>query len=223
MMLLDALALPAPGAAPPTRVRGPAGVIEIAWTLPKGDLRGLALVAHPHPLFGGALSNKVTYMLAAQAARRGLAALRFNFRGVGASEGVHGAGLSETDDAEALARALQAAAPGRPLFLLGFSFGAFIQLRVAERLPVAGVLTVAPPLRKYLDLPLPQRPQAPWWWLHSRDDEIVAYADTAALMQAYRPPPEACVVDGAGHFFHGKLEWVQQTVDAFLSSCLPSD
>lgn len=220
MMLLDALSLPTAGTPLPTRVRGPAGVIEIAWSLPKAAPRGVALVTHPHPLFGGALGNKVTYMLATQAARHGLAALRFNFRGVGASEGVHGGGLTETDDAEALARALQAAAPGRPLVLMGFSFGAFIQLRVAERLPIAGVLTVAPPMRKYLDLPPPRRPQAPWCWLHSRDDEVVDYADTAAVMQDYQPPPDARTVDGAGHFFHGKLGLVQETVDAFLSPLL---
>jgi uncharacterized protein len=218
MMTLDALTLPTPGAPSPTRLRTTRGVVEIAWTLPKTPPCGLALVAHPHPLFGGALSNKVTYTLASQLARGGYAALRFNFRGVGASEGVHDAGIGETDDAEALARALQALAPRRPLLLLGFSFGAFIQLRVAERLPVAGVLTVAPPMRKYLDLPLPGRPAAPWWWMHSRDDEVVDYAETAETMETYNPRPEARIVDGAGHFFHGKLDLVQQTVDAFLSA-----
>lgn len=223
MMPLDALVLPSPGAPPPTRLRAPLGAIEVAWTLPKAAPLGLALVTHPHPLFGGALSNKVTYALAAQAARRGYAALRFNFRGVGASEGVHDAGLGETDDAEALARALQATSPSLPLVLMGFSFGAFIQLRVAERLDVAGVLTVAPPMRKYLDLPLPARPNAPWWWLHSRDDDVVDYATTAEVMGTYTPVPEARVLDGAGHFFHGKLDVIQQTVDAFLDAVGPAD
>lgn len=223
MMLLEALDLPAPGDVLPTRLRAPVGVVEIAWTLPKTAPRGLALVAHPHPLFGGALSNKVTYTLATQAARRGLVALRFNFRGVGASEGTHGGGVAETEDAEALARALQAAAPTLPLFLLGFSFGAFIQLRVAERLSVDGVLTVAPPMGKYLDLPLPQRPRAPWTWLHSRDDEVVDFADTAAVMETYVPPPDGRWVDGAGHFFHGKLAEVQAAVDALVMPLLKEE
>lgn len=203
---------PETGRGGPDEVQGPAGRIELAWTLPSGPTRGLALVTHPHPLHGGALSNKVAYTLASAAAAQGYLALRFNFRGVGRSEGRHDHGIGETDDAVLLAQALQRLAPDQPLLLLGFSFGAFIQLRVAERVACAGVLTVAPPLGRYLDLPAPARPSAAWWVLHSRDDTVVDFAETERLLADYRPTPRLVAVDGAGHFFHGRLDEVRDAV-----------
>lgn len=211
------LRLPPPGTrAAADTVEGPAGTLELAWSVPAQPLRGLALVAHPHPLYGGALSNKVTYTLANTAAQCGYAALRFNFRGVGGSAGRHDEGRGEADDAVALADALQRLAPGLPLTLLGFSFGGFVLLHAACRLIPEGVLTIAPPLTKYVSLPPPPRPAGRWWLVHSRDDEVVRFAETREAALNYQPPPHLIEMDGAGHFFHGQLSAIQAVVRQFL-------
>ena len=126
----------------PQRLSAEHGVIEVAWSLPTSAPRGWMVVGHPHPLFGGAMSNKVTYMLAAAAAEAGWLALRFNFRGVGGSAGQHDGGRAETADYLAVASALRTHLPNLPSVYSGFSFGGFVALRAAEQAPPDGVLTV---------------------------------------------------------------------------------
>ncbi len=214
---VDELRFAAPGQTLAQRVRGPAGALEVALSQPRELLRGLVLVAHPHPLFGGTMDNKVTHTLARAAATAGYAALRFNFRGVGASEGAHDEGRGETDDALHLAGLLHALAPELPLHFAGFSFGGFILLRAAAQWPDADVLTVAPPLRKYVTLPPPPRPAGRWWVLHGTADEVVDFAETRDALAGYQPPPRLIPVSGVGHFFHGELSVVQRTVAEFLA------
>ena len=107
---------------------GAAGAIETLVSVPPGPVTGIAVVCHPHPLHGGALSNKVTWMLASCALKAGLVAARFNFRGVGRSAGAHDEGRGETDDTLTVVDWLRGQAPGAPLLLAGFSFGAFVSL-----------------------------------------------------------------------------------------------
>lgn len=156
------------------------------------------------------MSNKVAYTLAATAVKEGFCALRFNFRGVGRSEGLHDEGRGETDDTVLLAQALRAELPkGLPLVLAGFSFGSFVALKAAARVQPAALMSVAPPFGKYFGgEPAPQHPQCPWRVLHSLDDEVVDYASTQAELARYTPAPELVTVDGAGHFFHGRLHEV---------------
>lgn len=216
---MDRIDLPAPGENAPLLVRGPAGRIEALLGAPRTPSAnpGFALVCHPHPLFGGAMSNKVAYTLAASAQKAGLYALRFNFRGVGRSEGLHDEGRGETDDAVFLAEWLGAQLPGARCVLAGFSFGAFVSLQAAARLRPAAQVSIAPPFGKYFgNAPPPPRPPCPWLVVHGIDDEVVSYEETRRTLERYAPPPELVTMDGVGHFFHGRTAELGQTVTAFL-------
>lgn len=218
------LTLPAAGDNLTQLAAGPAGMIETLLSAPKAALRGGCIVCHPHPLYGGAMSNKVVYTLASTAVKAGLLTLRFNFRGVGQSSGPHDEGLGETDDAVWLAQRLRALLPGdAPLVMAGFSFGAFVALKAAPRVDAAALMSVAPPFSAtraiYADGDgAPPHPGCPWSVIHSRDDDTVAYEDTARVLAAYDPAPLLTTVDGAGHFFHGRLQEVNTAFAALLES-----
>jgi uncharacterized protein len=195
---------------------GPAGAIETLVAMPAAAPQGIAVICHPHPLHGGALSNKVTYQLASCALKAGFAAARFNFRGVGRSEGLHDEGRGETEDALAVVAFLRGQLPGAPLLLAGFSFGAFVSLKAAARAQPALQVSIAPPFKYFEAEPLPPRPDAPWLVVHGRDDDVVDYAATKAVLERYQPPPEMVTLDGVGHFFHGRLRDLEHAVSGFL-------
>lgn len=213
--------MPAPGTADTLLLDGQAGAIEALVAMPEAPPAGIAVVCHPHPLHGGALTNKVTYTLAACALKAGLATARFNFRGVGRSAGRHDEGRGETEDTLAVAAWLRARVPG-PLLLAGFSFGAFVSLKAAARAHPALQVSVAPPFRYFEREPLPPRPDAPWLVVHGTDDEVVDYAGTRAVLDRYDPPPELATLDGVGHFFHGRLRDLEAVVSAFIHRQWPS-
>lgn len=218
--------LPAPGAARELLIPGAAGAIETLIAAPRESPRGgFSVICHPHPLYGGAMSNKVTYTLASIALKAGLYALRFNFRGVGRSEGAHDQGRGETDDVLQLVRWMRARLGAEaPLLLAGFSFGGFVSLRAAQAAQPRLQISIAPPFggrEAYIALPPPPRPDCPWLVVHSRDDELVPYEDTRAALARYQPPPQLATLDGAGHFFHGRLGDLQQIADAFVDEHWP--
>ena len=188
----------------PTRrllVEGPAGNIECAVDEPKdAPVRGLALVAHPHPLFGGTLDNKVAQTLARAFVELGYVAWRPNFRGVGASEGVHDEGRGEVDD---LASVLRHSGVQRPV-LAGFSFGAAVQTKLARRLiaeghPPARMVLVGLAVRYLEASPAP----ADTILIHGEQDSTVPLADVLAWARPQDLP--VVVVPGADHFFHRRL------------------
>ena len=201
---------------------GAAGPIETLVAMPSVPPRGIAVVCHPHPLHGGALSNKVTYTLASCALKAGFVAARFNFRGVGKSAGRHDEGRGETDDTLAVVDWLRAQLPEAPLLLAGFSFGAYVSLKAAAHARPALQVSIAPPFRYFASEPLPPRPPSPWLVVHGRDDEVVAYADTKAVLDGYDPLPELVTLDGVGHFFHGRLGDLEAAVSAFIQRHGPS-
>ncbi|HEX4896023.1 MAG TPA: alpha/beta fold hydrolase [Solimonas sp.] len=215
--------LPEPGQSRDLMIRGPAGLIEATLARPRAERAPpvLAIVCHPHPLFGGAMSNKVTWALASCAQKAGATALRFNFRGVGRSQGRHDEGRGETDDVVWLADWYRQQVPGAGLLLLGFSFGSWVAQHAAARLQPAALVSIAPPLAKYFEAhPPPPPPECPWLVMHSRDDEVVEYGPTKALLDASPRPPQLVTVDGAGHFFHGRLGDIEQAVLPFLEQQL---
>lgn len=219
--------LPPPGATRELLIPGAAGAIETLLAAPRETpRRGFAVICHPHPLYGGAMSNKVTYALASVALKAGLYALRFNFRGVGKSEGRHDEGRGETEDTLLLVDWMrQRLGADAPLLLAGFSFGAFISLRAAAQARPRLQISIAPPFdgrEVYVRAPPPARPDCPWLVVHSRDDELVDYEDTAAALQRYVPPPELATLDGAGHFFHGRLAELQQIGGEFIERHWPA-
>ena len=192
------------------RIPVPAGKLEAVIDDPETERRGLLLVAHPHPLHGGSLGNKVVTTLAKAANEAGWVSVRPNFRGVGMSDGVFDAGVGETDDLLAVARFVEASYPGLPWVLAGFSFGAFVQHRLRQRLDARRLILVAPAVTLYTFDPVPA-------------DTVVIYGDADELI-----PPAAIqlwaeqqhltqkVIPQAGHFFHGKLAQLKQ---AFMEAC----
>ena len=210
------MTLPAPGRAETVLLSGAAGHIETLLAMPETPPKHFAVICHPHPLHGGALSNKVVYALAAAALKSGLAAARFNFRGVGKSQGVHDHGRGETADTLTVIDWLRERLPGGQLLLAGFSFGAFVSLKAAARAKPVLQVSIAPPFKYFDSEPPPPRPSAPWLVVHGRDDDVVDYAETRQALLRYAPPPELVTLDGVGHFFHGRLQDLQDEVRAFI-------
>jgi len=193
-------------------IAGPAGAIECAIDAPLGTPRGLALICHPHPQHGGTLDNKVAQTLARAAVALGWRSVRFNFRGVGASQGQWDEGVGEIDDALAVLAALRA--PGEALLLAGFSFGAYVATQAAARLP-----DDAKPRRLVLVGPSTQKQQLPpvpadTVVIHGEQDEVVPLASTLAWARPLALP--VIVFPGVGHFFHGQLGLLKQTLLAQL-------
>jgi alpha/beta superfamily hydrolase len=192
------------------RIPVPAGKLETVIDDPEGERRGLLLVAHPHPLHGGTLDNKVVTTLARAANEAGWVSVRPNFRGVGMSDGSYDNGIGETDDLLAVARFVEASYPNLPWALAGFSFGAFVQHRLRQQLNARRLILVAPAVTMYEFDPVPA-------------DSVMIFGDADELippsaMQSWAEQQQLAVkvVPGAGHFFHGKLKELKQ---AFLEAC----
>lgn len=199
---------PADGGEARGAVAGPAGELETLAEVPAGGARTAAVICHPHPQHGGTLDNKVVFTLARAAREAGLAAVRFNFRGVGASAGAYDEGRGELDDCRAAIEWTQRHIPGVPV-LAGFSFGAGIALRAAATGPARGLATAALPVRYFDKLP---QPDCPWLAIHGDADEIADCDEAINRLKALEPPPEIEILAGAGHFFHGRLSDLRAAV-----------
>jgi alpha/beta superfamily hydrolase len=197
-----------PGSAHST-VAGPAGLIECIVDTPLAAPRGLAVLCHPHPLHGGTMTNKVVHTLARAFVQLGYTSVRFNFRGVGASQGSWGEGLGEIDDALAVVAAQRTG--GQALVLGGFSFGGYVASQVAARLAATGeraerVVLVAPAVQTFAVAAVP----ADSLVIHGESDEVVPLA---ALLAWARPQAlPVTVLPGAGHFFHGSVTVLKRIV-----------
>jgi uncharacterized protein len=183
-------------------VSGPAGRIECAVDDPSGPPLGVALIAHPHPLFGGSLDNKVVQTLARAFVELGYEAWRPNFRGVGQTEGVHDEGRGELEDLAAIVAHLK---PGR-LALAGFSFGAGVQVLLAERVKAEKLVVVGVAVTRFQLPPVPKGTLV----VHGELDETVPLA---AVLDWARPQDlPVVVVPGGEHFFHRKLNVLRDIV-----------
>ena len=196
-------------------LRGAAGVIEVLRDLPSEPSRGVAVIAHPHPLFGGTMDNKVVQTLARAFVASGWAAVRFNFRGVGATEGTHDEGRGEADDYLAVVAEL---APRGPLAVAGFSFGAFVALQalavLSAQREVGSVTLVGPSVERVPPGPLPEAVLERTLVVHGEADDTVALG---AVMDWARPQSlPVTVVPGGGHFFHGQLPLLKNLVARHL-------
>jgi uncharacterized protein len=183
-------------------VPGPAGRIECAVDQPEGQARGVALIAHPHPLYGGTLDNKVVQTLARAFLELGYETWRPNFRGVGQTEGMHDEGRGELDDLYAVLQSL----PGEKRVLAGFSFGAALQAQLAQRAAPERLVLVGVAVNR---LKAPEVP-ADTLVIHGENDETVPLA---AVLDWARPQELPVVlVPGADHFFHRKLQVLRTVV-----------
>lgn len=190
--------------------RDDGGVIETLVETPAGAARGLALIAHPHPLHGGSLDNKVTAMLARAALACGLIAVRPNFRGVGQSTGTFDHGIGESEDLRVVAKAIGRRQPGLPWSLLGFSFGAYVQHRLAARIEAEHLILVGPAVTLYPFGP----PPVPTTIVHGEADELIPLVQVEAYARQHGIP--LIILPTAGHFFHGQLIQLRETVRNLL-------
>ena len=200
-------------------LQGPAGQIEVLRDAPAADVpaRGTAVIAHPHPLFGGTMDNKVVQTLARAFVQCGWQAVRFNFRGVGATEGVHDAGRGETEDFLAVVQ--QCAAEG-PLALAGFSFGSFVMSQTLAALwparQIDKLVFVGAAASRFQVATIPAELHERTQVIHGEHDDTVPLA---AVMDWARPQVlPVTVVPGGSHFFHGQLPLLRSLVVRHLSA-----
>lgn len=192
-------------------VDGPAGRIEVVITDPGDERRGYALVAHPHSLHGGTLDNKVVQTLAKAFHALGFAAVRFNFRGVGKSDGVFDDGRGELDDLLAVERFAKGRFGAIEKVLAGFSFGSFVAASAAEQLDPQYLVLIAPAVGRF---PL-GTVQKDTLVIHGEEDDVVPLSDVFDWARPQHIP--VVVFPGTGHFFHGVLIELQKLVSKFCS------
>lgn len=199
-------------------IEGPAGALEaLLWTAPEPNPPRVAVVCHPHPLFGGTMHNKVVYQAAKTIQRRGIPVLRFNFRGAGLSQGAHDKGRGEMDDVRAALDYLAGQFPGRPVLLGGFSFGAWVGLRVgAEGSRVTELIGLGLPLNDS-DCSFLLSCIKPTLLVQGANDEFGSRARLESLFAAMPGPKRLAVIEGADHFFQGKLDRVSAAIQSWLN------
>ncbi|MDZ7922316.1 alpha/beta hydrolase [Rhodoferax sp.] len=195
---------------------GPTGGLEALLDVPpeEGVPRGTAVIAHPHPLFGGTMENKVVQTLARAFVLSGWRAVRFNFRGVGASEGVYDEGRGELQD---LLAVVAHSAPDGALALAGFSFGAFVTSHAVATLAArdpAAVVLVGTAASRFAVAPIAPELHERTLVLHGEADDTVPLADAMAWARPQTLP--VTVVPGGGHFFHGQLPLLRSLVARHL-------
>lgn len=190
-------------------IRGAAGNIETDINDPGAARHGIALIAHPNPVQGGTKDNKVVTTLAKTLFALGHVAVRPNFRGVGASSGAHDEGRGETEDLLAVADYLRQRFDDRRLLLAGFSFGAFVQTRVAKRVSAQRLILVAPAVQRFLAETVPPDTLV----IHGEQDEVVPLATVLDWARPQNLP--IVIVPGGEHFFHGRLRLLSQIVLAY--------
>jgi uncharacterized protein len=207
-------------------IPGPAGAVEALVEIPEPhDAGHFGVVCHPHPLYGGTLENKVVHTLARAFQELGAATIRFNFRGVGGSTGAFDHGRGEVDDSLAVVAYGRQIFSGAALWLAGFSFGGAIAVKSAARAQPTRLVVVAPGVT-ILDVGT-DAPSCPWLIVQGGADDVIEpryVLDWASKLPPPRPRhekdrvtgPEIRVLEGAGHFFHGRLPDLRQAVLAFM-------
>ncbi len=171
----------------------------------------VAVICHPHPLYGGSLTNKVVHMIARAVNDLGLATIRFNFRGVGKSEGHFDDGQGESDDLATVVHWVREKHPDSPIWLAGFSFGAYIALKMHQRVEAQKLLLVAPPVTLY-DLEGVADVTIPWWVIQGGQDEVIDPLAVDDWVKQHPSPPIYEWYEPGSHFFHGQLNYLRDFV-----------
>jgi alpha/beta superfamily hydrolase len=196
---------------------GPAGRIEAILKEPDGPVERAAIVCHPHPLFGGTMHNKVVYRIARTFHEAGFAVLRFNFRGVGLSEGTHDEGRGEEDDLVAAMAFVEERFPVAKLWLSGFSFGSAVMIRVACRdTRAVGLVAVGFPVSKYEFQDLAEC-KLPKLFVQGSLDQFGSVIQLERVFSGLPEPKQLVVINGADHFFEGHLTELGQAISRFVA------
>ena len=206
-------------------INGPAGRIEGRYLPPKVPNAPIALMLHPHPQHGGTMNNKIVYTLYNLFAQRGFATLRFNFRGVGRSQGVFDRGEGELSDAAAALDWLQAYNPdAAACWIAGFSFGAWIGMQLLMRRPeIEGFISIAAMANRFDFSFLAPCPSS-GLFVHGSEDRVAPAREVMPVIEKVKTQKgviiEHQMVEGANHFFDGKVDELTQTVDTYLDKRL---
>ena len=209
----------------PIALAGPAGQLEVAVDLPGDEVDRVpvvAIVCHPLPTEGGTMHNKVVTMAARALRELGVATVRFNFRGTGASEGAFDAGDGEREDLRAVAEWVRGARPGDQLWLAGFSFGAYVSLAMANELQPSLLVSIAPPAGRDWGLDAISAPTMPWLVIQGEADEIVDPQAVYHWLDALKAEPELVRMPDTSHFFHRKLMDLRGAIKSGARRHLPT-
>ncbi len=210
------------------QLAGPAGALEAIVEAPDPDVPSrpvVAIVCHPLPTEGGTMHNKVVTMSARALRESGVTTVRFNFRGIGVSEGTFDEGQGEIEDLRAVAAWVREQQPDAQLWLAGFSFGAYISLALAAELSPGMLILVAPPAGRSWNLEALPPPQCPWLVIQGEADEVVDPEKVYAWLDALKPllqhPPEVVRMPDTTHFFHRRLMDLRGAVKNGIKPYLP--
>ncbi len=196
-------------------IDGPVGSLQILVDELPVKPRALAVICHPHPLHGGSFTNKVVHQLSRTFIELGAVGVRFNFRGVGDSQGVYAEGVGELDDLVCVVNWAKQKWPDLPLWLAGFSFGGSIALEGAGLLEPNALVTVAPAIEHIPPSFLPDE-TLQWLLIHGDSDEIIPADTMVNWVTSLKNKPDFMVVEDAGHFFHGKLNELKKAVQSIF-------
>ncbi len=206
----------------PLTLSGLAGDLEAILTVPANAMTNMILfLGHPHSLQGGSMTNKVVTTLARSARDNHIPSLRFNFRGVGQSQGVFDNGIGESEDLIHLVQQVQKDNPACLFLFAGFSFGSYVTYRAAAQCPHQLLLSIAPPVERF-DYQSFSPPPYPWEIIMGESDEVVSFAEVEQFSNNHSPPIPLHRFADTGHFFHGQLVKLRQTLDLIFQRALSS-
>ena len=196
-----------------TFINGMVGELEVLITKPEvvTETTPIAIISHPHPLYGGAMTNKVVHILAKSFAEMGAITVRFNFRGVGKSAGKYDDGIGEAEDLHVLVAELKQWRPQAPIWLAGFSFGAYVTVRAQATIKAEKLLLVAPPVSMYPFAELAEI-TVPYIVIQGGQDEVIDATAVKKWISEQKNQPQLIWMEEAGHFFHGKLIDVKESL-----------
>lgn len=201
----------------PIIIIGPAGKVEAIIAPPTTIARPIVgIICHPHPLYGGTMTNKVVTTVARAFNELGAWAVRFNFRGVGQSEGSYGAAIGELEDLRAVMSWVKETFPDHQIWLAGFSFGAYVAARMATQENVAQLVTIAPAINHF-DVKEIAGIHSPWILAMGEADELVPFAEVDAWVKTQSVPVKTLYFPGVGHFFHSHLTELREQLKAALT------
>jgi hypothetical protein len=198
-------------------IPGPAGPLEALLDLPDGEPRAVAVFGHPHPLHGGTMHTKALYQAAKATARIGVAALRFNFRGVGRSAGTFDSGPGEKEDFSAAIAFVQDRFSDLPIWAAGMSFGSWVAMTVGAEDPRVSLLFgIAPPVDRY-DFEVLRTCTLPKFIVHGEADELISIKEIRKFYAQLPEPKELATIEDADHLFEGKTSLVGEAVEDLLA------
>ena len=204
-------------------IPGPAGQIEVLSQAPDGQVAtATAIICHPNPLHGGTMHNKVVTTIHQAMHHLSLRTVRFNYRGVGRSEGVYGDTVGEQQDLATVIAWVQQQWPETIIWLAGFSFGTYISAAVQHQTQVATqLISVAPAVDRY-DYQSLTRIDCPWWVVATDADEVVPFSAVEPWLANPPSPIHSHIIHGASHFFHGQLIVLREHLKSCLAPYVPA-